>query len=52
MDFNSYGCTNSWAEMQGGTCVFACKGCRDVARLVGEVEDLRQMMESTRRIVT
>ena len=32
--------------------VFTCKGCREVARLVGEVEDLRQMMESTKRIVT
>ena len=41
MDFNSSVCTNSWAEMQGGTCVFACKGCREVARRVGEVEDLR-----------
>ena len=38
--------------MQGGTRVFACKGSRDVARLVGEVEDLRQMMESMKRIVT
>ena len=52
MGFNSSGCTNSWAEMQGGTCVFACKGCREVTRLVGEVEDLRQMMESMKRIVT
>ena len=24
--------------------MFACKGCREVARLVGEVEYLRQMM--------
>ena len=38
--------------MQGGTRVFAGKGCREVARLVGEVEDLRQMMESTKRIAT
>ena len=44
MEFDSSGYTNSWAEMRGGTCVFACKGCRGVARLVGEVEDLRQMM--------
>ena len=29
-----------------------CKGCREVTRLVGEVEDLRQMMESMKRIVT
>ena len=32
--------------------MFTCKGCREVTRLVGEVEDLRQMMESTKRIVT
>ena len=51
MDFNSSGCTNSWAKMQGGTFVFVCKGCREVARLVREVQDLRQMMESMKRIV-
>ena len=32
--------------------MFTCKGCRDVTRLVGEVEDLRQMMKSMKRIVT
>ena len=32
--------------------MFACKGCREVARFVGEVEDLRQMTESMKRIVT
>ncbi len=32
--------------------MFTCKGCREVARLVGEVEELRQMMESIKRIVT
>ena len=32
--------------------MFTCKGCREVTRLVGEVEDLRQMMESMTRIVT
>ena len=32
--------------------MFTCKGCREVTRLVGEVEDLRQMMESIKRIVT
>ena len=32
--------------------MFACKGCREVARLVREVEDLRQTMESMRRIIT
>ena len=44
VEFDSSWCTNSWAEMRGGTCVFACKGCREVSRLVGEVEDLRLMM--------
>ena len=52
VDFDSSGCTNSWAEIRGGTCEFTCKGCREVTRLVGEVEDLRQMMESMKRIVT
>ena len=32
--------------------MFTCHGCREVTRLVGEVEDLRQMMESMKRIVT
>ena len=27
-----------------GACVFTCKGCREVARLLGEVEDLIQTM--------
>ena len=30
----------------------ACKGCREIARLVGELEQIRQMMESMKRIVT
>ena len=52
MDFNSSECANSCAEMRGGTCVFTCKGCRKVTRLVGEVEELRQMRQSMKRIVT
>ena len=32
--------------------MFTCKGCREVARLVGEVEELRQMMDSMKRTVT
>ena len=32
--------------------MLTCKGCREVTRLVGEVEDLRQMMEIMKRIVT
>ena len=34
--------------MRAGTC----KVCREVARLVGEVAELRQMMESMKKIVT
>ena len=29
-----------------------CKGCTEVERLLGEVEDLRMMMESLKRMVT
>ena len=32
--------------------MFKCKGCTEVARLVGEVEDLRKMVESLKRMVT
>ena len=32
--------------------MFTCKGCTEVTRLVGEVEDLRNMMESLKRMVT
>ena len=32
--------------------MFTCKGCTEVARLVGEVEDLRKMMESLKGMVT
>ena len=32
--------------------MFTCKGCTEVASLVGEVEDLRKMMESLKRMVT
>ena len=52
VEFVSSGCTNSWAEMRGGTCVFTCKGCREVARLVGEVEDIRQVLENMKRMIT
>ena len=52
IQFDSSGCTISWAEMRESTSVFTCKGCTEVARLVGEVEDLRKMMESLKRMVT
>ena len=52
VSFDSSGCTNSWAEMRGGTCVFTCKGCREVSRLVGEVEDIRHVLETTKRMIT
>ena len=38
--------------MKGDTCVFECKGCKKVARLVQEVEDLRHIMEAMKRVVT
>ena len=38
--------------MRGGACVFTCMGCTEVTRLVGEVGDLRQMMESMKMIIT
>ena len=38
--------------MSESTSVFTCKGCTEVARLVGEVEDLRKIMESMKRMVT
>ena len=41
MEFVGSDGTNSWAEMRWGTCVFECKGCRKVAMLVQEVEDLK-----------
>ena len=52
IQFDSSGCTISWAEMRESTSLFACKGCTEVTRLVGEVEDLRKMMESLKRMVT
>ena len=52
IQFDSSGCTNSWAEMTGGACVFTCMGCTEVTRLVGEVGDIRQMMESMKRMIT
>ncbi len=32
--------------------MFTCKGYREVTRLVGEVDYLKQIMESMKRIVT
>ena len=37
--------------MTGGVRVFTCRGCREVARLVGEVEDLRKIVESMNMMV-
>ena len=37
--------------MAGGVRVFTCRGCREVARSVGEVEYLRKMMESMKMMV-
>ena len=38
--------------MSRGACALTCKGCRQVARLVGELRDLRQMMDSMNRMIT
>ena len=51
IQFDISGFTMPWADMKGST-LFKCKGCTEVARLVGEVEDLRKMMESLKRMVT
>ena len=51
LQFDTLGCTIPWAEMKGST-VFKCNGCTEVARLVGEVEDRRKMVESLKRMVT
>ena len=52
VQFDSSGCTKSWAERSRCACAFTCKGCREVARLVGEVGDLRQMVDSMKRMIT
>ena len=52
IQFDTSGCTKSWAEMSRGACAFICKVCRQAARLVGELRDLRQMMDSLKRMIT
>ena len=52
IQFDTSGCTKSWAEMSRGAYAFTCKGCRQAARLVGELRDLRQMMDSLERMIT
>ena len=52
IQFDSSGCTKSWTEMSRGACAFTCKGCRQAASLVGELSDLRQMMDSLKRMIT
>ena len=44
--------SSGWTEMSRGACAFTCKGCRQAARLVGELSDLRQMMDSLKRMIT
>ena len=51
VQFDTSGCTHSWTEMAGGARVFTCRGCREVARLVAEVEYLRKMMERMNMMV-
>ena len=52
IQFDSSVCTKSWAEMSRGACAFTCKGCRQVARLVGGLGYFRQMMDSMKRMIT
>ena len=52
IQFDTSGCTKSWAEMSRGSCAFTCKGCRQAARLVGELRYLRQMMDSMKRMIS
>ena len=37
--------------MAGGARVFTCRGCREVARLDGEVEDFRKMIEIMKMMI-
>ena len=48
--FRQLGVHQLLGEMEGGTCMFASKWCRELARLVGEVEDLMHTMGSMKRI--
>ena len=52
IQFDSSGCTKSWVEMSRGDCAFTCKGCRQAARLVGELGYLRRMMDSMKMMIT
>ena len=52
IQFDTSGCTKSWAEMSRGYCAFSCKGCGQAARLVGELRDLRQIMDSMKRMIS
>ena len=52
IQFDISGCTKSWAEMSRGACAFTCKGRRQEARLVGELGDLRRMMDSMKMMIT
>ena len=49
IQFDTLGCTIPWAEMKGST-VFKCKGCTEVARLSGEVEDLRKWWDWKKQV--
>ena len=51
VQFDRSGCTKSWAEMSRGACACTCKGCREVVSLVGEVGDLRQMVDSMKMMM-
>ena len=52
IEFACSGCTKSWAEMSRGACAYTYQVFRQVARLVGELGYLRQMMDSIKRMIT
>ena len=52
IQFDTSDCTKSWAEMSRGSCAFNCKGCRQAARLVGELGYLRHMMDSMKMMIS
>ena len=52
IQFDSSDCTKSWTDISRGACAFTCKGCRQAARLVGELTYLRQILDSLKRMIT
>ena len=47
----TFGCEKKWADTRAEGFVFTCKGCTEVAVLVKEVSELKQMMEDMKETV-